>query len=314
VPEVKVNDIQLYYEMHGQGEPLVLIMGLGASTRGWDMQIPTFSREFQVVAFDNRGSGRSDKPDSSYSIRLFADDTAGLMDALGIASAHVYGQSMGGLIAQELALSYPQRVRTLVLGSTSCGGQQAVAALPEHVTLMASLNTLSPEEAAEKGLPLMYSSEFIARKRQELIVRALAHRSRGQTVQALSALARALALAEPEGYVGLFADEGPPMAALLREATSRGIAPEYAIRLLAAFDAGPGLKPAPAPPLPEPLSDREMDVLRLIAAGLSNREIAQELVVEVSTVKWHINNLYGKLGVHSRTQAVARARELNLLS
>ena len=174
MPEVKVNDIQLYYEMHGQGEPLVLIMGLGASTRGWDMQIPTFSREFQVVAFDNRGSGRSDKPDSSYSIRLFADDTAGLMDALGIASAHVYGQSMGGLIAQEVALSYPQRVRTLVLGSTSCGGQQAVPALPENLSLMASLNTLSLEEAAEKGLPLMYSSEFIARKRQELIARALA--------------------------------------------------------------------------------------------------------------------------------------------
>jgi len=174
VPKVKVNDIQLYYEVRGEGEPLVLIMGLGANTRGWDMQVPAFSREFQVVAFDNRGSGRSDKPASSYSMRLFADDTAGLMDALGIASAHVYGQSMGGLIAQELALSYPQRVRTLVLGSTSCGGQRAVGALPEHLTLMASLNTLSPEEAAEKGLPLMYSAEFIARKRQELIARALA--------------------------------------------------------------------------------------------------------------------------------------------
>jgi pimeloyl-ACP methyl ester carboxylesterase len=174
VPKVKVNDIQLYHEVHGQGEPLVLIMGLGASTLGWDMQVPALSREFQVIAFDNRGSGRSDKPATPYSIRLFADDTAGLMDALGIASAHVYGQSMGGLIAQELALSYPERVRTLVLGSTSCGGQQAIPALPEHVTLMAFLNTLSVEEAAEKGLPLMYSEEFIARKRQELIARALA--------------------------------------------------------------------------------------------------------------------------------------------
>ena len=174
MPKVKVNDIQLYYEVHGQGEPLVLIMGLGANTKGWDMQIPAFSREFQVVAFDNRGSGRSDKPATPYTMRLFADDTAGLMDALGVASAHVYGQSMGGLIAQELALSYPQRVRALVLGSTSCGGQQAVPALPEHLTLMAFLNTLSAEEAAEKGLPLMYSGEFIARKRQELIARALA--------------------------------------------------------------------------------------------------------------------------------------------
>ena len=174
MPKVTVNDVQLYHEVHGQGEPLVLIMGLGASTHGWDMQIPTFSREFQVVAFDNRGSGRSDKPATPYSMRLFADDTAGLMDTLGIASTHVYGQSMGGLIAQELAFSYPQRVRTLVLGSTSCGGQQAMPALPEHVTLMAYLNTVSAEEAAEKGLPLMYSEEFIARKHQELIARALA--------------------------------------------------------------------------------------------------------------------------------------------
>ncbi len=174
MPKVKVNGIQLYHEVHGQGEPLVLIMGLGASTLGWNMQIPTLSREFQVIAFDNRGSGRSDKPATPYTIRLFADDTADLMDALGIASTHVYGQSMGGLIAQELALSYPERVRTLVLGSTTCGGQQAVPALPEHLTLMAALNTLSVEEAAEKGLPLMYSEEFIARKRQELIARALA--------------------------------------------------------------------------------------------------------------------------------------------
>jgi pimeloyl-ACP methyl ester carboxylesterase len=174
VSKVKVNDIQLYHEVHGRGEPLVLIMGLGASTNGWDMQIPTFSREFQVVAFDNRGSGRSDKPASRYTMRLFADDTAGLIEALGIASAHVYGQSMGGLIAQELALSYPERVRTLTLGSTSCGGQQAIPALPEHVTLMAALNTLSAEEAAEEGLPLMYSEDFIARKRRELIARALA--------------------------------------------------------------------------------------------------------------------------------------------
>jgi pimeloyl-ACP methyl ester carboxylesterase len=174
VPTIKVNDIQLYYEVQGQGEPLVLIMGLGANTHGWDMQIPAFSSEFQVVVFDNRGSGRSDKPASRYTIRLFADDTAGLMDALGIASAHVYGQSMGGFIAQELALSPPQRVRTLVLGSTSCGGRQAVAALPEDLALMATLPSLSPQDAAEKSLPLGYSDEFIARNREELIARALA--------------------------------------------------------------------------------------------------------------------------------------------
>jgi len=174
MPTVKVKDIQIYYEVHGQGEPLVLIMGLGANANGWDMQTPTFSREFQVVAFDNRGSGRSDKPDSRYSTRLFADDTAGLMDALGIASAHVYGMSMGGLIAQELVLNYPQRVRTLVLGATSCGGQEGVDASPETLALMVSVSNLGPEEAAEKGLVLLYTDEFIARKREKLIARALA--------------------------------------------------------------------------------------------------------------------------------------------
>ena len=125
----------------------------------------------------------------------------------------------------------------------------------------------------------------------------------------------------------LFADEGESLAALLRQAAARGIAVEYVGRLLAAFDAGRpratvpelvpsrALEPTPPPPetLVEPLSERELEVLRLIAVGLSNREISEELVVAVSTVKWHINNVYGKLDVRSRTQAVARARELEIL-
>jgi pimeloyl-ACP methyl ester carboxylesterase len=113
MPKAKVGDIQLCYEERGQGEPLLLIMGLGASTLSWSDQIPAFGREFRVVAFDNRGAGRSDKPAVRYTIALFADDTAGLMDALGIDSAHVYGQSMGGFFAQELALRHPERVPLL---------------------------------------------------------------------------------------------------------------------------------------------------------------------------------------------------------
>jgi LuxR family maltose regulon positive regulatory protein len=151
-----------------------------------------------------------------------------------------------------------------------------------------------------------------------LVLQALAFQVEGDANQALSPLKRALSLAEPEGYVRTYVDEGEPMARLLRRALQQGIAPGYVSRLLAAF--GEGAPPASPvtqalvdQPLIEPLTERELEVLRLIAAGLSNREIAQELVVAVSTVKTHINHIYGKLDAKSRTQAVAQARALDLL-
>jgi LuxR family maltose regulon positive regulatory protein len=137
--------------------------------------------------------------------------------------------------------------------------------------------------------------------------------TQGQSDQAIVALARALTLAEPEGYVRTFVEQGKPMAALLQKAASQGIAPEYVRRLLAAFPR-PSAPPHPTTQsLIEPLSDRELEVLCLVVDGLSNREIAEQLVITIGTTKWHINNIYGKLGVSHRGQAIARARELGLV-
>ena len=134
------------------------------------------------------------------------------------------------------------------------------------------------------------------------------------------ALERALTIAEPEGYVRTFVDEGAPMAALLRQSASRGVAPAYVSKLLDALDAEAPMRRGPTgagspvvQPLDEPLSEREREVLRLIATGLSNRDIAQELVLTTGTVKKHINNIFTKLNARSRTQAVSQAREFNLL-
>lgn len=176
--------------------------------------------------------------------------------------------------------------------------------------------TGKPDEAQAVLTRLLQAAETggrMARAIEVLTLQTLAFQAQGHMDQALSALERALYLAEPEGYVRTFVDQGEPMAGLLRRALSRGIAPDYAARLLAAFDE----EAAPISPalesLVEPLTERECEVLRLIVAGFSNAEIAQELVIAVSTVKSHINHIYGKLDIESRTQAVARARELKLL-
>ena len=120
MPNLTIKGISFYYETHGDAEPLVYIAGVGLDLSEYDdYLIRPLSKHFKVLAFDNRGSGRSDKPDEPYSIAMMADDTIGLMDALGIEKAVVVGLSLGGRIAMELALSYPERVEKLVLVSTS---------------------------------------------------------------------------------------------------------------------------------------------------------------------------------------------------
>jgi LuxR family maltose regulon positive regulatory protein len=148
---------------------------------------------------------------------------------------------------------------------------------------------------------------------EALALRALAHWRRGEQASALTALERALRLAEPEGYVRLFADLGLPLARLLQEARSRAVLPDYVETLLAACGADLAFSAPAEATLPEPLTTREQEVLQLIGAGLTNREIAATLVISPETVKKHTASIYGKLGVRSRREAVARARKLALL-
>jgi pimeloyl-ACP methyl ester carboxylesterase len=169
--KARINGIDIYYEVQGRGEPLLLIMGLGANVTSWYSQVPEFSREYQVIAFDNRGAGRSDKPDEPYSIGQMADDARGILDHLGIDSAHVFGMSLGGMIAQELVLRVPERVRSLVLGGTMAGGPTAIFAGPEVVQQFISLAGMPLVQAIEAGLALIYSAGYIAEKKGELVRR-----------------------------------------------------------------------------------------------------------------------------------------------
>jgi LuxR family maltose regulon positive regulatory protein len=151
-----------------------------------------------------------------------------------------------------------------------------------------------------------------------LTLQAVALQTQGQQNQALTALEHALILAEPEGYVRIFVNEGAPIGELLRQLVAQGVAMDYVNKLLTALSEETRVqressRDLDAQPLVDPLSERELEVLRLLAVGLSNKEIAQTLVIAASTVKQHLKSIYGKLDVHSRTQAVARARELNIL-
>ncbi|MGD8403025.1 MAG: LuxR C-terminal-related transcriptional regulator [Anaerolineales bacterium] len=168
-------------------------------------------------------------------------------------------------------------------------------------------------KAAEDGGRLGSSIEILA-------LQALAFQAQNEVPHALASLKRALTLAEPAGYFRIFVDGGPPMARLLYEALSQEISPDYIRRLLEAFPVvepetiDASSKQSHERDLIEPLSDREREILQLIAEGLTNQEIGSQLYLSLNTVKAHTRNIYGKLGVNSRTQATARARALGLLS
>ncbi|RLC97640.1 MAG: alpha/beta hydrolase, partial [Chloroflexi bacterium] len=115
MPNMNLGDIEIYYEMMGQGDPLLLIHGLGSSSQDWEMQLPELSSHFQVISIDLRGHGRSGKPPGPYSVSLLAEDTARLISELGLESVHILGISLGGMVAFQLTLDHPELVRSLVI-------------------------------------------------------------------------------------------------------------------------------------------------------------------------------------------------------
>lgn len=164
MPTVHVNGINLYHEENGKGEPLLLIMGFTAHSMMWMMQVPTLAQHYRVITFDNRGVGRTDVPAGPYTIRQMADDAAGLLDHLGIERANVIGWSMGGMIAQELALAYPQRVGRLVLLASAASAREYAnawltytAQAYEHV----NAGSLDRRGFIINSMPWIYTSAFL---------------------------------------------------------------------------------------------------------------------------------------------------------
>ena len=203
--------------------------------------------------------------------------------------------------------SYYQEYEYLTLARVRIAQGRAQEVLPLLEHLVAGAASADAKDAARNGQLIAYLS-----------LQAVAYQACERTDAALASLSRALALGEPEGYVRTFGDQGAPLADLLRQALARGIAVDYVSRLLAAMppqtkDEGRKTKDETLSALVEPLNDREMQILRLLAAGLSNRQIAQDLYLSVNTVKWYTSSIYGKLLVNKRAEAVARAYELNLL-
>ncbi len=176
MPYQTVNGINIYYEERGSGEPLTLINGLAFPMDLWLAQIQELSKDFRVIALDNRGIGRSDKPDEEYSIAMMASDAVGLLRALGIKKTHVAGLSMGGFIAQEMALSYPDMVSRLILVATGMGGvRSAKLSKPFWEKVAAEIAGKTPEQVYRIDMTLMTAPGFVE-KHPDILERSVSLR------------------------------------------------------------------------------------------------------------------------------------------
>ena len=166
MPFVENQGAKIYWDEQGQGARVLLIMGLGYTSVMWHRIRSALAQRYRTVAFDNRGVGLSDVPPGPYSIATMASDAAAVLDAAGVSSAHIFGVSMGGMIAQEFALQYPKRTRSLILGCTSPGGPSAVRAKSKVIDVLL-MRGMTPEQAREAILPYIYDANTPREKIEE---------------------------------------------------------------------------------------------------------------------------------------------------
>ena len=188
MPKVKVRDINMYYEVQGvvDGDPLILIAGMGSDLTSWAFQVREFSKEYKVILFDNRGAGRTDAPNSPYTIRMMADDTAGLLTILEIETAHIVGVSMGGYIALELAINHPQKVKSLSL-LTAAADQTPIGRYFTETRVKMAQEGVSGETLAMYSLLWVYTDKFFEDpKRVEAAISARLNRPYQQPLYALA--------------------------------------------------------------------------------------------------------------------------------
>ncbi|MBI5030604.1 MAG: alpha/beta hydrolase [Chloroflexi bacterium] len=165
MPHVNANGINIAYEITGTGHPLVFITGVGYGKWFWHKVIPGLAEKFQVITFDNRGAGDSDKPDGPYTVPMMAADTAGLLDALNIKGAYVMGHSLGGYIAQELIVTRPDLIDKLILASTNFGGTKVIPITPEAMKVLTDRSG-DPVELVKRGISIACAPGFSDRQPQ----------------------------------------------------------------------------------------------------------------------------------------------------
>jgi len=264
MPISQIRNLKIHYQVRGCGEALLLIMGYRGSGYMWgDEFVAPLSRSFRVITFDNRGTGKSDKPNAPYTLAMMADDAVGLLEALGIERAHVFGVSMGGMIAQEIALRYPRQVDRLILGCTHCGGPFAtLPPMPVLETLLAPPD-LPREEAIRRQWPVMFRPDFVEANPDlfdRLTARSLAHPTplysamrQAMAIQRFNTYSRLYQIAAPTLVVSgsddilvppanayLLADRIPNAVLEILPGLGHGFfwqSPEVVVRLLRAFCA-----------------------------------------------------------------------------